>query len=839
MVWTAAAAPAISAYGRHRPSEKPVEAEMVSYLSEWHLLPDTIWSGADYWARQLGDWHIRDGRLRCDTTGKNRSIQLLTYTLREKGNFLQSSVRLTGNPPDGAGEGVVGFLWGIRGKYDDYRSACTEGEGITAGINQDGYLVLDDLVSFNKLDPEMLYDGVDLKLFLNHGRDRVRAELSVWYHGQPMVTLQHHEIAADRLPGNIGLIADFDQENPSRWSVEFAHWELRGDLLEHRPDRAFGPVYFAQHTMTGGVLRLGAQVAPGAFSDQKVVLEMRTTGGDWEERARASVHPDSCTVHFELTDWDSTQEFEYQLSAEIQRKDGEAEKYEYRGMIPAEPLEKDHVTAVAFSGTGTPECSGKDLYESVRKNGADLAMFFVDRPDREDEVSSVEDENITEDKMILKYLYDWIVFGWMHRDVFREMPSVCVTETGSSADEPDEPAEAEAAEAAGKNKKPDDETEERPENKDKVSGKGSGGRSKRMEEIVALTQTGHMPQPVMRGEDHAGADHLTRWEYGGIDFAILNTAGATVPVSEDGKHSDSGGWTSWTEDWKEKTEIKVLLSASALRQLVTPADRSDEAAPDAQPVQDREEENQKEKIQSEEPAEILSSRSEEDLARKLRKAFVTHLAGMQNPPSVIQYGSDEFGDGSFAFTVPSLAGSSQLQWAPAPGAHRPLLGRKSYTGDFEDESGGKMTVFSVAGPTGKGEEESLTSAAGYGVVRFDKRNRRIRFACRPLVFDASRYDQDPFDDWPFEIGQQDHFASRSPHSLPPLTIEGMDQAIVRISKNGELMSVLKIRPSIMPYAPRVLEPGNYHVEVQSTDGKIRKTEDISTDRKEKVIFHFS
>src|SRR5699024_2487283 len=109
-------------------------------------------------------------------------------------------------------------------------------------------------------------------------------------------------------------------------------------------------------------------------------------------RARASVHPDSCTVHFELTDWDSTQEFEYQLSAEIQRKDGEAEKYEYRGMIPAEPLEKDHVTAVAFSGTGTPECSGKDLYESVRKNEADLAMFFVEGPEMNDIASSVADE---------------------------------------------------------------------------------------------------------------------------------------------------------------------------------------------------------------------------------------------------------------------------------------------------------------------------------------------------------------------------------------------------------------------------------------------------------------
>lgn len=836
MAWTAAAAPAISVYGRHRPSEKSAEAEMVSYLSEWHLLPDMIWTGSDYWARQLGDWHIRDGRLLCDTTGKNRNIQLLTYTLHEKGNFLQSSIRLTGNPSDGAGEGVIGFLWGIRGNYDDYRSACTEGEGITAGINQDGYLVLDDLVSFNKLEPEMLHDGVDLKLFLNHGKDQVRAELSVWYHGQPMVTLQHHEISVDRLPGNIGLIADFDQENPSRWSAEFAHWELRGDLLERRPDRAFGPVYFAQYTMTDGILRLGAQMAPAALSDQKVMLEMRTAGGEWVERGRASVHPDSRTVHFELPDWDHTQEFEYQLSTKIQRKDGEAEKFEYIGMIPAEPLEKDHVTAVAFSGMGMPQCSGKDLFESVRKSGADLAVFFVEGPEMNDIASSVADEDIAEEKMILKYLYDWITFGWVHRDVFREIPSLIVTETGSATDDS---VVAEAVEETERNENPKDETEGSPEEKVAVSGEAKGRRSKRMEEVVALTQTGHMPQPLVPGGDQSGNDRLTRWEYGGIDFAVLNPVGVVAPASEDGRRFGSGGWASWIEDWKENTEIKVLLSGSVFRRLATPVDGRDEAAQDAGPEQLYEEEIQEGEMDPEEPAIISSSKSEEDLVRNIRKAFVTHLAGMQNPPSVIQYGSDEFGDGSFAFTVPSLAASSQMQWSPVTGAHRPLLGRKSYTGDFEDENGGKMTVFSVAGPGGMGEEESLTSAAGFGVVQFDKRNRRIRFACRPLIFDVSRYDQDPFGDWPFEIGQQDHFAGRSPHFLPPLIIEGMDQAIVRISKNGELMSVLKIRPSILPYVPRVPQSGNYHVEVQSTDGKIRKSEEISTDRKEKIIFRFS
>src|SRR5690625_5757230 len=147
----------------------------------------------------------------------------------------------------------------------------------------------------------MLSEGVDLKLFLNHRGNQVRAELSVWHRGQPMVTLQHHDISPDRLAGHIGLVSDFKEENSTRWSAEFAHWELRGDLLAHFPDRTLGPVYFAQHTLDGDQLYLTAQIAPINPDIKTVELYIRTADDDWEKKDEATIHPHARTRSEEHT----------------------------------------------------------------------------------------------------------------------------------------------------------------------------------------------------------------------------------------------------------------------------------------------------------------------------------------------------------------------------------------------------------------------------------------------------------------------------------------------------------------------------------------------------------
>ena len=112
------------------------------FLSKWHLMPDMVWTGPEFWANRWQDWEIRSGHLRCNIAGPNRNIQLLTHQLQPEGNFIQTSISVRWNKEAIEHPGIAGFRWGIQGRYDDYRSACITGKGITAGVDQDGFLVL-------------------------------------------------------------------------------------------------------------------------------------------------------------------------------------------------------------------------------------------------------------------------------------------------------------------------------------------------------------------------------------------------------------------------------------------------------------------------------------------------------------------------------------------------------------------------------------------------------------------------------------------------------------------------------------------------------------------------
>src|SRR5699024_5616344 len=217
----------------------------------------------------------------------------------------------------------------------------------------------------------------------------------------------------------------------------------------------------------------------------------------------------------------------------------------------------------------------------------------------------------------------------------------------------------------------------------------------------------------------------TQWKYAGVDFGILNEVNSlsgaerdsnSMAQEKDGndqKISDEhladmddqiGILEKWIEDWKEETEIKVLLSQASLRISSTPQENSEVSEPDAASRQGAETEDEK-RIH---PRDTIGARAGgvyDDMIRTLRKAYVVHLSGSQNPPSIVQYGMENYGDSNFVFTVPSQSMSRPMRWNPMPGVHRPILGRKSYTGDFEDENGKKMTVFSVANPLQKEEAE--------------------------------------------------------------------------------------------------------------------------------------
>jgi|GEM_PF-5172566 len=819
LAWAALSTPIAAAASTHPIRKDKIQGEMVSYLSQWHQLPDMVWTGADFWANQLQDWEIKDGKLRCRHTNHRRNIQLLTHPLRDNGNFLQSSIQMKINPLNSENEGVVGFYWGIQGEAKDYRNICAHGEGLLAGVNQEGHLIFDDLISHNNIEPEMLSEGVDLKLFLNHRGNQVRAELSVWHRGQPMVTLQHHDISPDRLAGHIGLVSDFKEENSTRWSAEFAHWELRGDLLAHFPDRTLGPVYFAQHTLDGDQLYLTAQIAPINPDIKTVELYIRTADDDWEKKDEATIHPHARTASFIIENWKTDQSTEYKLSLTIHRLDDEVIDHPYQGVIPANPDDHDQVTLIAMSGEIRSDSFYRDLEGPSFLHKADITAFFIDRWNGFDKVENL----LSEETTILKYLHYWTLFGWAHQEIFQQIPSIII-----EADEP-APLISENDDDIEEENSDSSEKEKTDESDDLLS---SGDEL--IKEVIHITQRSHLPGTTIA--DDKNSRPWIRWEYGGIDLGILQM------IDQKGKEEQitqiEETIKNWTKDWTN-SEMKVLLSPTVFRKVHDPHVETHQIDEEITENDDPEKNDNHETTTD--PITLSPFHSYNKIISLLRKAQITHIAGKHNPPSIIQYGEKDHGDANFAFTIPSLHMNPSLRWDPSIQPHRPILGRKRYTGDFEDNNGNKMTVFAVANPAPTADQESRRiENTGYGIIQMDKKTKRIRFECQPLSIHSAPSHKNPFDDWPFEINQQDHFASRSSHFLPGIIIEGIEDPLVQITKkeNDELVSIFRVRTSSSPHVFRVEESGSYKIIISSPDQSNKKSVECSTEMKLPVRLTF-
>ena len=82
----------------------------------------------------------------------------------------------------------------------------------------------------------------------------------------------------------------------------FHEWRVAGSKIEPPPERAFGPILYSLHTLSRGVLKLTAQLAPIDKPSGVVALEVERTPGRWTSVANAPVYPLARTASFRVAD---------------------------------------------------------------------------------------------------------------------------------------------------------------------------------------------------------------------------------------------------------------------------------------------------------------------------------------------------------------------------------------------------------------------------------------------------------------------------------------------------------------------------------------------------------
>lgn len=204
----------------------------------------------------------------------------------------------------------------------------------------------------------------------------------------------------------------------------------------------------------------------------------------------------------------------------------------------------------------------------------------------------------------------------------------------------------------------------------------------------------------------------------------------------------------------------------------------------------------------------------------MRRGFAVHVAGDQHLGSVLQYGVEDYRDGGFAFTVPSIANIWPRRWFPPEAGGNREEGAPLYTGDHEDGFGNRMTVWAVANPVDAGVEPKALydRTPGLGIVRLDPSDRTVTFEAWPRWTDPADSDAPQYSDWPVRFHQEDGYGREREAWLPPVTLEGSDTPVVRVDNEVTGEWLYTIRSQTAEFRPWVFDGDHtYSVRVSDPD----------------------
>jgi len=803
------------------------------FASRWHRCHDRTWLGPEYWANPLQDWRIVGGRVECVRAAPNRNVQLLTRQLGEKAGDLRMAVRIgrKGGAPLGRGRGSFGFRIGIQGPLRDYRNSLVFGTGVDAGVTSDGRLFVGELESIGAGRVDLAREAIELRLEAKPFGDHYEVDLVAADPTTERVLSEFHRggIAADQLVGNLALVANYAErgsEQPAASKTKaggkpapagmfwFADWRVAGSKVLKHDDHAFGPIFFAQYTLSRGTLKLTAQMPPLGDQDSRTVQLQIPRNSGWTTLAEEPIHAEARTATFRVAGWNARRDCPYRLAYTLRSTDGTTEDHHWAGTVRRDPIDAPVLTVADVSCNAHFAFPNSQYVAHMARLDPDLLTFTGDQFYESSGGYGIQRAPL--DAAILDLLRRWYLHGWTWRELLRDRPSISI-----------------------------------PDDHDVYQGNiwGEGGAPRRGTQemggyemppawvnVVHRTQTSHHPDfydptPAARGI----SVYYGTLTYGRVSFAIIadrqfksGPEGKVPPTGGRGDHvvdphfdpksADVPGLDllgerqlafvrAWAADWRG-ADMKAVVSQSIFTAMATTHGPG------------------RERLRADYDTNAWPQTARNASLREIRKAFAFHIAGDQHLPAVVHYGIDAPGDAAVAFAGPAVNNLYPRWWEPErPGRNR-LPGGDEKLGDFTDSFGHPLTVRAVANPalvcrTGVLEFEH-DKAAGLGIVRFDKKKRTITIECWPFLADPSRPGSQ-FPGWPVVVSQLENYGRQPVAYLPRLMVRGTQDPVVQVidESSGEIIYTLRIAGH--EFTPPVSAPGRYRVMVSDPDaGRIKE-----------------
>jgi len=797
-----------------------------TFKSNWQETGNRIWIGPEYWANPLQDWQIYNGSLECITSAPNRNVHLLTHQLSSSTGSFQISVNI--KLLIKKAKGKIGFKIGARGNFNDYRNSIFKGKGLNAGITQKGELFIGNEIKSNfnaavSIPPfvkggrgilnSSLWTNCECKLSLIAEPSKEKYNLTLTIinikTGKQTGRLEKKGVSADKLIGNIALVTDV----PTR----FSDWRISGSKVVANEDQTFGPVLFAQYTLSENMLKMTAQMPPIGNSDSQVVGLEIFENKKWRKNAQSKIDKLSRTANFKITNWYYLHDVPYRLVYTMRKKN-----YLYNGNIRRNPIDKDTIIVAAFTGNKDYAFPNKDIVKNVTAHNPDILFFSGDQIYEENGGYGLIREPI--ESACLDYLRKWYMFGWAFRDLMRDRPSVTI---------PDDHDVYQANLWGASGRKTD-----------KID-KGGYIMLPGFVNMVQRTQSSHLPDPYDPKPVKQDIDvYYTSLNYGRISFAIIedrkfksgpigiapktlsgradhvvntnfNPKTADVPEAKLLGVRQLEFLKDWSADWKN-ADIKVLLSQTIFANVAN-LHGSDKL-----------------RLVADYDSNGWPQTGRKKALSELRKGFAFHIAGDQHLATIVKHGINDWNDSGYSFCVPSIAAGYPRSWLPLCEGKDRKAGSPDYSGKFLDGFGNYITVLAAANPTKTlGNVDTVaelrTKASGYGIVRLNKKDQTITIECWPLNEDPASASAKQFPGWPQTIKIQDNYSRKASAYLPTIKISGITNPVFQIinEKNDEIVYTIRIKENI--FRPKVFEAGLYTIKVGNPDvGKMKIIRNIQS-----------
>ncbi len=545
-------------------------------------------------------------------------------------------------------------------------------------------------------------------------------------------------------------------------------------------------ICFALYTVQNNILKLTAQMYPLQNAESKIVRLEIKKDGDWKEIAKTEIVYPGFTAPFRVENWDVSKDYEYRVAH------GKSAYYE--GIIKKDPVEKETIVVAAFTGNSIYKPHGgdiprDDIVENLKKIKPDLLFFSGDQ---------VYNHS--------RHLAYWLKFGREFGEIIRITPTICIPDDHDVG-------HFNLWGASGKKS---------------ISRAGNDGGYYMPAEYVKeveRAQTSHLPDPYDPTPVEQGIGvYYTSMNVGGIDFAIIEDrkfkSGPEGLVPKQGPRPDHitdpnydpasvdvpGAillgdrqikfLNEWGQDWRN-VKMKAVLSATIFCG----------GAHVHGKVGGR--------VHADMDSNGWPQTGRNRALAEIRKFYGFMIAGDQHLATIFHHGINDWNDAGYSFCVPSIANLYLRWWEPLEKGQNTIKGMPSYTGEYYDGFKNKVTCYAAANPTKEpnGGSKLTTRAAGYGIVKFNKKTRDITMECWPRNVDITNPKTKQYIGWPKTINQLDNYGRKAVAYLPELTISGTNEPVIQIIEEKTNKVVYTIRVNENTFHPKVFTKGKYTIKV--------------------------